>query len=322
MKRDCALAVCMVALTVTSASNAARPQWLTVPFREVSVLAPIEETLPPNNFVDLDKYPLEELGVEPYASGDEWVWQVLPHGLVYGSYLAGTKESRFSGNFINVKGDGWLFDTTLGGRVGLLRHGTIDGPFPEGIQIDAEGSAQMRLDIPENVDVRSVDYRAGLPLTFGVGSRRWKIAYYHLSSHLGDEFLLSHPGFPRLNFVRDVLVFGHMIYVTPQVRIYGEAGWAFNKDVSEPWEFQFGVDYAPPGPTGIRGAPFFALNGHLREEVDFGGSLTAQAGWAWRSDFGTPLLRAGIHYFNGKSNQFSFYNEHEQQIGLAAWYDY
>jgi hypothetical protein len=139
---------------------------------------------------------------------------------------------------------------------------------------------------------------------------------------LGDEFLLRNPNYPRLNYVRDVLVFGHMIYLTPRLRAYGEAGWAFNSDISEPWEFQFGLDYAPLGPTGIGGSPFFALNGHLHEEVNFGGAFTAQAGWAWRSDFNTPLLRAGFHYLNGKSNQYSFYNLHEEQFGLAMWYDF
>ena len=39
-------------------------------------------------------------------------------------------------------------------------------------------------------------------------------------------------------------------------------------------------------------------------------------------DAGSPLMRAGFHYFNGKSNQYSFYNEHEQQLGMAVWYDY
>jgi hypothetical protein len=93
-------------------------------------------------------------------------------------------------------------------------------------------------------------------------------------------------------------------------------------DVSEPWEFQFGIDHAPVQSTGVRGSPFWAVNGHLRQEVNFGGSVVAQAGWAWRSDVGSPLLRAGFHYLNGKSSQFEFFNEHEQQLGLAVWYDF
>jgi hypothetical protein len=148
------------------------------------------------------------------------------------------------------------------------------------------------------------------------------VGYYHLSSHLGDEFLLDHPGYPRLNFARDVLVAGYAHYLSPNLRLYGEMGWAFYTDISQPWEFQFGVDYAPGYATGIRGAPFFAINGHLREELDFGGHFTVQAGWAWRADNSTHLLRTGLEYFNGASNEYSFYNLHEQQIGYGLWYDY
>ena len=330
MKRVCAYVVCLMsialALLPTGVRRAGAADRLSSEITPVSFLSREAEgaQVQVDEYIDLDKYELEEVqdGTEPYSSGDEWAWQVLPVGLIYNSYLAGAKESRLSGNFINIDDEGLFFDGTLGSRVGLLRYGTMNGFLPEGIQLDAEGSAQLRLDIENNVDVRSVDFRAGVPLTFGAGRHRWKLGYYHLSSHLGDEFLLKFPAYPRLNFVRDVFVVGHTVFWTPRLRFYGEAGWAFNKDVSGPWEFQIGLDYAPLGPTGIRGAPFFALNGHLREEVDFGGSFTAQAGWAWRSDYSTPLLRAGVHYLNGKSNQYSFYNQHEEQIGLAMWYDF
>lgn len=257
----------------------------------------------------------------PWDGGD-WEWQLLPSGLIYKSYLAGVKEPRFASQHVNVDGDGWLWDVTLGGRVGLLRYGDHDPVRPNGFQVDLEGAAMTRLDIPEDVDLRSVDFRGGLPVTYGIGPSRFKIAIYHISSHLGDEFLLSHPGYNRLNFSRDALVAGYSYYLTTDFRIYAEAGWAMHSDVSKPWEFQFGVDYAPGTPTGFRGRPFFAVNGHLREEVDYGGNFVAQAGWAWLSDEHARLLRIGAHYYNGFSNQFSFYNDHEQQIGMAVWYDF
>lgn len=276
-------------------------------------------------YVDLDRY--YALPGEPdpemlYSSmGEPWTWQVLPTGLIYRSYLAGTKEPRLSGQVINETDWGWLLDGNLGARIGLLRFGTSDPIWPDGFEIDAEGAAQVRLDIPNNVDVGSVDFRAGLPITFGVGSQRTKFGYYHVSAHLGDEYLLRYPGYPRLNYARDCLMFGHSVYLTPWWRLYGEADWAFYSDVCDPWEFQFGLDFAAPGPTGPLGAPFFAINGHLREELDFSGSLTVQTGWSWRNNAG-QLFRMGLHYYNGLSNQLSFYQRHEQQIGFGAWYDF
>ena len=69
------------------------------------------------------------------------------------------------------------------------------------------------------------------------------------------------------------------------------------------------------------GSPFAAVNGHLREEVNFGGNLSVQVGWQWRGSSG-HVFRTGLQYFNGKSAQYQFFNEHEDQIGMAIWYDY
>lgn len=256
-------------------------------------------------------------------SNEPWDWQLLPTGIVYKAYLASQKESRFSSEFNNIpERDDTFWEPTLGARVGILRFGDHDPVMPQGFQIDAEGSAQARLNLTDNVDVTSVDFRGGLPLTYGYGPWRLKAGYYHLSSHLGDEFLLKNPNYPRLNFARDVLLFGVSYYLNDDLRVYSEIGWAFFTDVSEPWEVQFGVDYAPAAPTGGRGAPFFAINGHLREEVNYSGIMTVQAGWAWRSAQNGSLLRIGGHYSNGQSWQYSFYNHFEQQLGLGIWYDF
>jgi hypothetical protein len=259
--------------------------------------------------------------VERSPFDNPWGLVVLPEQLIYRSYLAGIKESRMGVQLINRQHDGVLMDGTLGGRFGVLRFGPRDQPL--GFQVDIEGSAHVRLDPDEEVDLRSADFRAGVPFSYGWGNQQIKFGYYHISSHLGDEFLLKNPGFTRLNFARDVLVLGYSIYPTERLRLYGETGWAFWSDVSGLWEFQFGVEFAPTRPTGIRGEPFLAVNALLREEVNFGGGLTAQAGWAWRGDGRSGrLFRIGLHYYNGESPQFSFFDNFEQQIGFGIWYDY
>lgn len=258
--------------------------------------------------------------VSPSSAEEPWTWQLLPEGLIYRPYLADLKASRFATQLVHEANEGWLWDSWLGTQVGLLRLGSTGADWPVGFQIDAEGSGQVRLDPEENRDVRSVDFRAGLPITFGAGRSRTKFGYYHLSSHLGDEFLLDNPGYNRLNYSRDVLILGHSIYFTPRTRVYGEAGWAFYNDVSKPWEFQLGLDHAPSVPTTLHGSPFLAVNGHLWEEQDYGGSLTLQTGWAWRGMSGR-MLRTGFVFYNGSSPQLSFYRLHEQQVGVGLWYD-
>jgi hypothetical protein len=263
----------------------------------------------------------------PYApmysySGEPYDLHLMPQGLIYRSYMAGAKESRFRSIWHEGNGGHDIWDISLGGNVGLLRFGTRGDTRPEGMQLGIEGAGLTRLDRDEEHDVAATDYRFGIPLTWGDSIYQTKLAYYHLSSHVGDEFIIKNPTFNRVNYSRDVLVWGHSLYPSDKFRVYGEIGYAFYNDVSKPWELQFGVDYGPNGRTGARGAPFAAFNGHLREEVDFGGNFVCQTGWAWRRSAASGMFRTGVEYYNGKEDQFSHFNQSVEKIGLGLWYDY
>jgi hypothetical protein len=261
--------------------------------------------------------------VEPnFNSEENWTWQTLPTGLMYKSYLAGGREPRLACQWVHERNEGWLWDCTVGGRVGVLRYGTDNDLWPQGWQLDVEGAAFPRLNMEHERDVDTVDFRAGMLLTTRQGPWEFKFGYYHLSSHLGDEYMIRNPDYRRINYVRESTVAGLAFYPHPSVRLYSEAGWAFYTDGgAKPWEFQFGVDFSPPEPTGCGGAPFFAINAHLRQENDFGGNLTVQTGWQWRGRSG-HLLRIGLQYFNGLSDQYQFYDRFEEQIGMGLWYDF
>lgn len=254
---------------------------------------------------------------------EPWRWQMLPTGLIYRSYLAGAKEPRFASQWVHDRKLGWIWDVALGGRVGLVRYGTSDPRWPEGWQLDIEGAGLPRLYQDGGWQVMSADFRFGVPITYGRGRYQTKFGYYHLSSHLGDEYMLLNPGSRRINYSRDVFIWGNSYYWTPDLRLYAEAGWAFFTDGgAQPWEFQLGVEYSSDRPRMPRGSPFFAINAHLREEVGFGGNMVVQTGWQWRGLVSGQLFRMGMQYFAGMSEQFEFYDQYEEKVGLALWYDY
>jgi hypothetical protein len=267
----------------------------------------------------------EGVMAQPFTEPSQgWFWQVLPDGLIYHSYWAGVHEPRLGIVAMSEQGTQSFWDGTLGGRVGLLRYGDAASIFPQGWQMDVEAAAIIRMTLDEIRDFEFADYRVGIPITYGIDNWQFKFAGYHLSSHLGDEFAIANPGSldDRINYVRDALVFGASVYPVPIMRLYAEAAYAFNVDGgAKPWEFQFGTELSQPGPTGPRGTPYFAVNGHLREEHDFGGDISTNAGWLWRGQSG-QTVRAGVHYFNGKSSQYQIFDEHEQQIGFGLWYDF
>jgi hypothetical protein len=275
-----------------------------------------------------DSYWIEPRGDGPIyfedCPPDAWAWQVLPNGLIYHSYLAGVHEPRLSVVMFDERDGRSLWDATLGARVGILRYGD-NNPFrPQGWQLDFEGAAIMRFTFDRARDFETADYRAGVPITYGVGDWQYKFGYYHLSSHMGDEFAIRNPGAlaDRINYVRDALVLGASYFPHPVWRVYAEAAYALKIDGgAEPWEFQFGTELSRPGPTGRRGTPFAALNAHLREEHDFGGDVTTQVGWLWRGR-NNQTMRLGLHYFNGKSSQYQTFDDSEEQIGFGVWYDF
>ncbi len=251
-----------------------------------------------------------------------WNWQMFPHGWMYPSYLASQRESRMGATFYSERSQGPLVDLAIGGRAGLLRWGTDDLLRPEGFQLDFEGAVFPRFTLNSAREFVSADFRGGFPLTFRRGPVEAKLAYYHYSSHLGDMYMLTHPNDPREPYTRDAVVLGLAFRPREDVRLYAEADYAFNTfGNADPWQFQFGIDWSTLQMTGLRGAPFFAINSMIREDVDFGGNLTVQTGWQWRGQAGQSL-RTGVHYFNGKSNQGQFFNNFEEQIGLGIWYDY
>jgi hypothetical protein len=290
-----------------------------------SLLLPSAEAIPNTGALDAAAAgrPFDNNAYFTQSLANDGIWslQLLPSGLMYKSYLASLHEPRFASVWMRTRAQGWIWEPVLGGRGGLVRYGTDNSFRPEGYQVDIEGGVLPRLD--QDGDVVSSDFRFGVPVTTRQGPWEAKFGYYHFCAHLGDEYMLKYPGaFTRLNYVRDSLVLGVAYYLHPSLRIYSEAGYAFHTDGgAKPWEFQFGAEFSPPEPTGLRGAPFVAINGHLRQENDFGGNVNAQAGWQWRGRNG-QLWRMGAQYFNGMSEQGEFYNRFEEQFGAGVWYDF
>lgn len=224
----------------------------------------------------------------------------------------------------DTRNDQTYWEAVLGGRVGLLRHGTVGAANPEGFQLDLEGGVFARVlpDTP-SAELAASDYRAGIVTTWRRDGTAWKAGYYHISSHVGDEFLLANPLFTRINYVRDSLVVGTVRDLSLSSKIYGEIAYAIgHQGGAEPLELQLGAEYAPVARCSLQGAPFAAINGHLREEFDFSGGINFVSGWSWQGLETRHRLRLGMQYYNGPSLQYQFFDRWENLIGGGLWMDY
>jgi hypothetical protein len=168
--------------------------------------------------------------------------------------------------------------------------------------------------------VDAADFIVGILMTRRVGPTAIEFGYSHLSSHVGDEFLAKNPGFQRVNYVRDSVLFGLAYDVTPDVRVYGEVAYAPGpQGGAEPLEVQTGAEY---GPACCHTAPFAAVNLHFRQEFGFSPSVNVVAGLQWRGATSNRVFRIGLQHYNGRALQYSFLDDNEQLTGGGLWLDF
>ncbi|MCL2711449.1 MAG: DUF1207 domain-containing protein [Planctomycetaceae bacterium] len=269
---------------------------------------------------------------------ENWTWQMFPDGYIYPSYLAAT-QNRLGGVINYDERVNWIWDITLGGRAPLFRYGNRSALFPEGWQLDMEGSVHLRLALKIGMDMEANDFRFGLPLSYGTKVWQVRTGYYHVSSHMGDERVLRYlpdgekplqnrrlDSNSRFNYWREawLLSFAYQPIMVPNTRFYAEVDYAFmTGELTKPWHFQFGAEYSPRYPAqGGRGTPFAAINARLMQEHNFDGNITTQIGWQWRGSR-HELFRIGLQYFAGVSDQYSFLvHRREHKIGMGVWYDF
>jgi hypothetical protein len=105
-------------------------------------------------------------------------WHLLPGTLLYHAYLAGEKEPRIGLSVLSDSKGGWLWESALGGRVGILRRGDL-GLYPANAwQIDLEGAALARVSPSEpSAPLQATDYRIGIQWTKRTGPIAYKAGY-------------------------------------------------------------------------------------------------------------------------------------------------
>jgi hypothetical protein len=261
----------------------------------------------------------------PQSCEQHLCWQLLPNGLLYKTYLAGEKEPRMQFvSYYDTKSKRKIWEAVLGGRAGLIRLSDPSISNSDAFQLDLEGAVFARVlpDEPSAM-LEGSDYRVGLYGTWKFDRISYRAGYYHISAHVGDEYLIANPLFNRINYVRDSALFGTAYDLNEVSRIYGEIGYSLGVEGgAKPLEFQFGGEFTPLPATQFTGAPFAAVNTHLREDFNFNGGVNVVAGWGWQGEHSKRRLRLGLNYYNGPSLQYEFFDRWENLVGGGIWLDY
>lgn len=189
--------------------------------------------------------------------------------VLFAPLLADLRQSMYSGAYR------WG-DRVMGKHAGAVSFGEDFpiyrwrniGSHSMDVQIGIEGCVFAVFDISHsNTILMNADYYVGIPVTWAYDNWSWRFRIYHISSHLGDEYMVEHPDVVRLNASREAVdIFVSYQYHT-WMRPYLGFGWNIHYDPCFPIEgpyVQYGVEFRFLGRrdcfNSLYMQPFLAFN--------------------------------------------------------------
>jgi len=229
---------------------------------------------------------------EPCCNGGIWMPEDAP---LFRPFIADPRQLTYSAGwrFNDDAATKNIIDVSFGDSFGIYRWCDV-GPRHGQLQIDLEGGLWAIFNPSyDSAPLVNADYYVGIPITYAFDSWQFRLRGYHISSHVGDEFLLNHiPGyavssqahgdqFKHRRFVRknpsaEYLDFFISHDLTQEIRLYAGLGWVVEQDPS----FHFHKFYSALGAelrllrwgfldcrNVLYGCPIFGM--HFRGGRDF-----------------------------------------------------
>ena len=212
----------------------------------------------------------------------------LPEGDLFKPLIADPKEPRFYLSYRMFRFNSVKIHGAVGGYgeiFGLYRHTDDTGGYSW--QANFGGGAHAQFDLHEpSLDLVNTDYTIGFPFSFRKGRASYRLALYHQSSHLGDEFLL-HNTVQRIELSFEAL------------ELLASYEW-------KKWRMYYGGEYiVHQGPTDIKPAS-------LQGGVEFYGTRRVVGGrmvggWDLKSDQEhdwtlNSSIKVGLQFDSSESN--------------------
>ncbi|MCB1081156.1 MAG: DUF1207 domain-containing protein [Chlamydiia bacterium] len=112
-------------------------------------------------------------------------------------------------------------------------------PWRGDLQIDIQAGiwSVFKMGVHYNGEISELintDYLVGFPLSYAVDKWAFRLRVYHVSSHLGDEYLVHNPGVERVNPSMEAIDFFISYQVNSALRLYVGPGWVFHSDKTYP----------------------------------------------------------------------------------------
>ena len=252
--------------------------------------------------------------------------------------------------FIPLKADPRQFEASVGLRFGDKLFGTplVDVSYYDMIPIIRffnlfTNEDQLELDIEgalwaffqtfkEYAPLVNADYYIGGSINYAWDRWAFRMRVFHISSHIGDEFLLIHPDFNRKNPSAEYVdLFASYVPIDP-LRLYLGFGYIPIRDPSfriKRWYVQGGAEYYIPCFQFvslchmISGSPYVAANIGSWENHNWNINQTYVLGYEIAKLYGLERkLRFYMQYHNGYSFEGQFCDLRTQYFSLRLSYGF
>lgn len=259
---------------------------------------------------------------------DGWI----PRGpSLYPQLKADPRQPAFSAGFR------W-YDQPLGSNIGMANMGGVI-PFWRGsdvwvfdrLEACVHGAAWAVFDMKsKSMDLLNSDWSGGFPINATIGDYKFRFRLYHISSHLGDEYMLrpgvsegrKNPSFEAVDISAYAPVYFDNFY------LYGSAGHIIHSDSTFPLQhlyFVAGAEYYAQqwafNAGGLHGVPYAAIHSNFWEVFSFRPTYNAAIGITWNNQHHKdPQFSTSLEYFKGHSAEGQFGNTQSDYICLRVTY--
>lgn len=276
----------------------------------------------------------EGIGLASSANGGSSGLEFLPENDVFRPLWADPKQPQLFAS--------WQATKILSGNKQYLNLGTVGlgenfGMIGkrngcDGWQIGILGGvfAQFNLDA-ESKDLVNADYVIGIPVSWRSGLFSTRVRFFHQSSHLGDEFLLSNPGITRVDLSYEVLEailsldapggWGR-VYAGGATALHVKPSTIDRNSVHWGMELRGPTIAAPllakPIP-GTRFTPIFGADFQAFEELNWTSNYNIAGGVEWSKAGGDRRFRLLVNYYRGYTPYGQFFGTKMEMVGFGFY---
>lgn len=172
----------------------------------------------------------------------------------------------------------------------------------------------------------NADYYVALPLSFA--TKRWahRLRIYHISSHLGDEYMNRKHHAKRVNKSFEAIDYFASYMITKDIRLYGGLGVVPHSD-SEMHMKKLYAEYGLEVRAGrkewkdLYGTPYLAMHFENWQDCDYKIDANFAIGYEWGKLNGLGRkFRVALEYHNGHCSEGQFSRSRSDYIqAMISW---